>query len=521
MAKKPHVLVIADGVGVDVPSSSNAVALAKKYNLDYFVSHYYATTLYASSEYVGLPLGSFGNSEVGHLNISAGKIVYQDVLNINRAIRDKSFFINSKIQDAILNVKKKKSKLHLVGTLSYSPRNSLIEHLYTLIEFIKQEGIKDFYLHIILDGKYFDKDTGINILKEVQDRLNISEFGKIVTLCGGNYGMDRDYNWDNTERMYRAMVSGESDYYTDNIVEFVNSCYQEKIYDDEIPPVVVTKNDKVIATIDDNDSVIFFNFKPDTIRQLAKSLIKKDFNEFERKETLYNVYFVTMTEYESGLTDNVAFTNEVVNESLVSIISKNGLKQLHISETEKYPYVTYFLNGQKDIIYPGEERMLIPSKNIRSLFSLNPRMNLFKVITEIVDGIEEDRYDFIVCNLCNCDIMAHSGSIKKTIKAVEYIDTEIREIVDTALNRNGVVFITSDHGNAEKMLDDDKPNKDHTNNPVPFIIVGREFENKKTIPNFNMLSSVEPTGVLADIAPTILKIMGLEKGEEMRDGLAL
>ena len=457
MAKKPYVLIILDGVGIDVPSSSNAVALAKKYNLDYFVSKYYATTLYASSDYVGLPFGSYGNSEIGHMNIGAGKIVYQDISKINRSIKDKSFFANEKFSDAILNAKKKRKKIHIVGTLSYSHKNSLIEHLYSLIELIKSEDVKDFYLHLILDGKYFDSNTGINVVRELQERLDIMGMGKIVTICGGDYGMDRDYNWNRTEKMYKAMVSGESEYTSESAVGFIEDCYRDNIFDDKIPPVVMTKNNKPIATIDDNDSVIFFNFKPDTIRQLAKSLIKEDFDEFERKETLNNVYFVTMTEYENGLTDNVAFTDEVVNESLVSILSNNGLTQLHISETEKYPHVTYFLNGQKDVVYQGEERVLIPSRNVKSISELKPKMDLFKIVTAVVDGINEEKYDFIVCNLANCEIMAHGGNIRKTIKAVEYVDVELREIVDTVLNKDGVVFITSDHGNAEKMMNDNKP----------------------------------------------------------------
>lgn len=519
MAKKPYVLIIVDGVGVDVPSSSNAVALAKKYNLDYFVSKYYVTTLHASSEYIGLPFGSFGNSETGHINIGAGKIVYQDILKINKSIKDKSFFANQQFVNAILSAKKKKKKIHLIGTLSYSPKNSLIEHFYSLIEFIKSEDIKDFYIHIILDGKYFDNNTGIDVVKELQNRLDIMGIGKILTISGGGYGMDRDYNWDKTEEVYKAMVSGESKSYCDNPVKFIEECYKNNLFDDKIPPTVVTKNNKIINTIDDGDSVIFFNFKPDTIRQLAKSLIKKEFDEFERKETLNNVYFVTMTEYENDLTENVAFTDEVVNESLVSLISNAGLKQLHISETEKYPHITYFLNGQKDIVYQGEERVLIPSKNVKNLIDLKPKMNLFKIVTTIIDGVNEEKYDFIVCNLANCEIMAHSGSVRKTIKAVEYVDVELREIVDAVLNKDGVVFITSDHGNAEKMLENNKPNKDHTNNPVPLIIIGKDFENKKTVSNFNMLNSIEPSGVLADIAPTILNIMGINKGSEMGDGI--
>ena len=522
MAKKPYVLIIADGVGIDTPSSSNAIALADKYNLDNFVSKYFSTTLYASSEYVGLPSGVTGDSEIGHLNIGAGKIVYQDLLKINKAIRDKSFFSNKYFLESIFLAKKKRKKIHLVGTLSYGSVNSLVEHFYSLIELIKSENFKNFYIHLILDGKDFDNNSGLNVVKELQDKLNIMGFGKIVSICGSYYGMDRDYNWDRTELAYRAIVNGESENYIKDVALYVEESYKNNLFDDKISPaVVVDENENPIATIDDGDSVIFFNFRPDKIRQLAKSIIKNDFDEFDKEETLDNVYYVTMTEYENDLTPNVAFVNESVNESLTSIISDAGLSQLHISETEKYPHVTYFLSGQKDLVSTGEDRILIPSKIVTSEKKLKPEMNLFKLVSEVVSGINENKYDFIVCNFSNCEIMAHSGNLKKTVKAMQYIDTEIGEVVDVTLNKGGIVFITSDHGNAEKMIDDGKPHKDHTLNPVPFIIVGKEFENKKVFANFNMLNSNEPGGVLADIAPTILNIMGVKRGEEMREGIKI
>ena len=523
--KRPYVLIIIDGFGVDMPSSSNAVSLADKYNLDNYVSGYFATSLYASSEFVGLPFNTPGNSEIGHLNIGAGKIVYQDLQKINKSIKDKSFFVNQYFLDAILSAKKKRKNLHLVGTLSFSPANSLVEHFNSLIELIKSESFDNFYIHIILDGKDFDNTAGVNIVKDLQDKLNIFGSGKIASICGRYYGMDRDYNWDRTKEAYEAIVSGkvEDKNYITDVVKYVEESYKNNLFDDKIlPAVVIGKDKKPIATIDDNDSVIFFNFKPDRIRQLAKSIIKNDFDEFKKEETLDNVFFVTMTEYENDLTSNVAFLDETVNESIVSLISDAGLTQLHISETEKYPHITYFLNGQKDLVYKGEERVLIPSINVKDVKDLKPEMSLFKVVSEIVDDIDEKQHDFIVCNLVNCEVLAHSGNLKKTIKAVESVDRGIGEIVDSVLHNDGVVFITSDHGNAEKMINDNKEHRDHTLNPVPFIIIGKEFENfnkngidKKTFSSFNLLSSNEPTGVLADVTPTILKIMGIKKVDEM------
>lgn len=523
MSKKPYVLIIVDGVGVDVPSASNAVALADKYNLDNYVSKYFATTLYASSEFVGLPFGAPGNSEIGHLNIGAGKIVYQDLLKINKAIKDKSFFLNEYFLEAIFSAKKKKKKLHLIGTLSYSAVNSLIEHLYSLIELIKSEELGNFYLHIILDGKDSDNDSGIHIVKELQDKLNVLGIGRIASVSGRMYGMDRDYNWDNTKMAYDAIVNGKSEKKIEDVTLYMDESYKNNLFDDKmIPAVVIGKNNRPIATIDNNDSVIFFNFKADRIRQLAKSIIEEDFDKFdfddgiENEKKLENSYFVTMTEYENGLTDHVAFVNESVNESITSLISDAKLLQLHISETEKYPHVTYFLSGGKDLVSQGEYRVLVPSINYGNEKDSKPEMSLFKLVSIIIDSINEEKYDFIVCNFCNAEIMAHSGDIKKTIRAVQYIDREIGEVVDATLNHDGVVFITSDHGNAEKMVDDGKPHKNHTTNQVPFIIVGKKFEGKKNVANFNMLNSEDPIGVLADITPTILKIMGIEKGKEMK-----
>ncbi len=513
--KCPYVLLIVDGFGVDVPSKSNAVALADKYNLDNLVANYFATTIYAHGEYVGLPFGVAGNSETGHMNIGAGKIVYQDILKINKAIKDKSFFVNKYFLDAILLAQKNKKNLHLVGTISYGSNNSFIEHFYSLIELIKSENFKNFYIHIILDGKDFNNNSGIDIVSELQERLNFMGFGKIATISGRYYAMDRDLNWDRTEVAYNAMVIGNAERYYSDPVLSVKESYDEGLFDDQIKPtVIIDKNKKPIATINSGDSVIFFNFKQDKIRQIAKSIIQSDFDHFDKKKELKNVYFVTMTEYEKDLSCEIAFKDESINNTLVNILSENNLTQLHISETEKYPHVTFFLNGQKDQIFKGEERVLIPSPHV-FFDELKPEMSLFKMSRRIVDCVNEGKTDFIVANISNAEVLAHGGDLKKTIKAVQSIDRAIGEIVDVVLNKNGVIFIVSDHGNAENMLFEDKKHKDHTANPVPFIVVGKNFISRKTFANFNMLSSCEPSGVLADVSPTILKVMNIKKPDDM------
>lgn len=513
--KKPYVLLIIDGFGIDVPSKSNAIARADKYNLDNLVSNYFATTLYAHGEFVGLPFGSPGNSEIGHLNIGAGKIVYQDILKINKSIKDKSFFVNKYFLESILLAQKNKKNLHLIGTLSYGSSNSFIEHFYSLIELVKSENFKNLYIHIILDGKDFSNNSGVDLISELHDKLSFIGLGKIATISGRYYGMDRDLNWDRTKNAYDAIVLGKSEKYYNDPIKSIEDSYKEGLFDDEMKPVVIVdKNKKPLSTINNGDSVIFFNFKQDKIRQLAKSIIKKDFDCFEKEKILENVYFVTMTEYEKDLSCEVAFKNESIENTLISVLSENNISQLHIAETEKYPHVTFFLNGQKDQIFKGEERILIPSPHV--LFNdLEPEMNLFKMSRDIVDYINGERFDFIVANLSNAEVLGHSGDLKKTIKAVQSVDRAIGEIVDAVLNKNGIVFIVGDHGNAENMVSDNKIHKDHTNNPVPFIIVGNDFINRSTSANFNMLSSCEPSGVLADVTPTILKIMNIKKSDDM------
>ncbi len=512
---KPYVLLILDGIGVDVPSKSNPVALADKYNLDNLVNNYFTTTLYAHGEHVGLPLGVPGNSEVGHLNIGAGKIIHQDISRINNAIKDKSFFVNKYFIEAILSAQKNKKKLHLIGTLSYSPENSYIEHFYSLIELVKSENLKDFYVHIILDGEDFSNNSGIDLVNELQERLNIMGLGKIASISGRKYGMDRNLDWENTEKAYNAIVLGKADRCYNDPVKAIQESYDNGEFDNEvIPTVIIDKNKKPVATVDSGDSVIFFNFKQDKIRQLAKSIIEDDFDEFEDRKELKDMIFVTMTEYEKHLNCNIAFEDENIENTLVSVLSNNNINQLHISETEKYPYVTFFLNGKKDEIAKGEERVLVPSQSVVSK-DLKPEMKVFKISRDIVDYINEEKYGFIVANFANAEIMAHAGEVKKTVKAVQAIDRAVKEVVDAVLNRNGVVFIVGDHGNAEKMFIDDVKYVDHSANPVPFIIVGNDFQDRRTFANFNILSSVEPTGRLSDVAPTILKVMNLRKPEEM------
>ncbi len=516
---KPVVLIILDGWGIAPPSRSNAISLAKTPAIDNLIKTYPAMTLQASGEAVGLSWGEMGNSEVGHLNIGSGRLVYQNLPRINKAITDGDFFDNKKFLAAIEHVRKNSSNLHLVGLVSSGGVHSSIDHLYALFEFCRKEKLKDkVFLHAILDGRDMPYNSGADFIKEAAARLNDLKVGRIASVSGRFYAMDRDNHWERISLAYNAMVRGEAESRFADPVEAVRTSYEKKIYDEEFVPAVITENGQPVGRIKSGDAVIFFNFRADRARELTKTFVLPGFSKFPR-EYLRNLYFVTMTEYEDDLPVEAAFPPETIDTPLAKVIADAGLTQLHIAETEKYTHVTFFLNGGTETAFAGEERILVPSPRIKS-YAEKPEMAAREITQKVAKEIIDDKYDFIAINFANGDMVSHTGDLKATVKACEVVDDSVKKIVEAVLAHDGVAIITSDHGNAEELINMQSGNidKEHSTYPVPFIVVGKQWEGRTAgsvdSPNSD-LSLVKPSGLLSDIAPTILKVMNLPKPEEM------
>jgi len=514
---RPVVLVILDGWGVAPPSQGNAVTLAKTPIFNNLLTHYPSMTLQASGEAVGLPWGEMGNSEVGHLNLGAGKIVWQNLPKITRSIADGSFFKNQIFLKAIEHVKRNKSKLHFVGLVSNGMVHSSINHLFALLEMAKQNNVKDVFIHAILDGRDTPFNSGEVFIKELENKIQQFNIGKIATLSGRYWAMDRDNHWERTEKVYKAMTEGKAEQYAQKPLKVITDSYSKRVYDEEFIPTVITdENNKPLGIVSDNDAVIFFNFRPDRARQLTKAFVLPDFNGFTRSRKLENLFFVTMTEYEVGLPVYIAFPPEKIENPLAKILSDFGLKQFHIAETEKYAHVTFFFNGGREQPFEGEERLLIPSPRVSS-YDQKPEMSAPEVAAKTIEAINSGKYDFIIVNFANPDMVGHTGNLEAAKKAVEVVDELLGKILLSVLKINGVAIVTADHGNIEEMINlrTGEIDKEHSTNPVPFIIVGQTFELKNPLTEVPDLSIFSPFGVLADVAPTILKIMGLEKPKEM------
>jgi 2,3-bisphosphoglycerate-independent phosphoglycerate mutase len=515
---KPAVLIIVDGWGVAPPSKSNAIALAKTPVYDNLVKNYPAMTLQASGESVGLSWGEIGNSEVGHLNIGSGKLVYQSLPRIDKSITDNSFFENEKLLAAVESAKKNKKAIHLMGLFSSGGVHASINHLYAMIELCQKHKIKKLFIHAFLDGRDMPYNSGIDLIKKTDEKLKESKVGKIATISGRFYAMDRDNHWERIVLTYNAMVKGESEQTFDDATKAVQSFYDKKIYDEEIVPTVITEKNKPVATVANGDSVIFFNFRSDRARQLTKAFVLPGFNKFER-EYLDKVHFTAMTEYEKDLPVDIAYPPELIKEPLAKVISDAKLKQIHIAETEKYAHVTFFFNGGLEDPFPNEERVLIPSPRVAS-YDKKPEMSAKDVTKKTIEAIMSDEYDFIVVNYANADMVAHTGNLKATVKACEIVDDAVKQLTEVILGKGGVAFITADHGNAEELvnLQSGKMDKEHSTYPVPFLIIGKQWEGKTAglpeSPNSD-LSLLQPSGLLSDVAPTILSVMGLENASEM------
>lgn len=495
---KPTVLIIMDGFGIAKPKN-NAIATANTKNLDYLFKKYPTTNIEASGLSVGLPKGQMGNSEVGHTNIGAGRIVYQDLTRISKSVKDKTFFKNKALKKAINHSLKNNSSLHIMGLLSDGGVHSHIDHLFAILELIKDSGLKEVYIHAFLDGRDTPPDSGKKYLNKLLKKLNDIGTGKIATISGRYYAMDRDNRWERIEKVYKAIVEGNGNRET-SPTDAIEKSYKNNITDEFFYPTIIDEN----GIIKDNDSIIFFNFRPDRARQITKCFVYDKFNSFKRNKILNKINFVCLTEYDKSLSGyvDIAFEPEVLKNTLGEYVSCIGLKQLRIAETEKYAHVTFFFNGGIEKKYNGEDRILIPSPKVAT-YDLQPEMSAFIITEKVINEIKSNKYDIIILNFANCDMVGHTGNFDATVKAVESVDLCVKKIVDEVLKYNGCAFITADHGNADKMKDDfGKPFTAHTTNPVPFCVVGYEC-------------SLKSNGKLSDIAPSILDILNIKIPSEM------
>ncbi|MBF0224739.1 MAG: 2,3-bisphosphoglycerate-independent phosphoglycerate mutase [Desulfobacterales bacterium] len=498
-------LMILDGWGIGKNDDGNAVYLSKTPFLEKMRNDYPNTQLMCSGEAVGLPDGIMGNSEVGHLNIGAGRIVYQDLLRIDLSIRNGAFFENKVFNELISNVKEKSSSLHLIGLVSDGGVHSQFSHIIALLDLAERKGVKNVYIHAILDGRDTPPDSGAGFIKNLNDHIQKKHNGKIATICGRYYAMDRDTRWDRTEKAYNLYTKADGVHENDPIIA-VQNAYAKKETDEFIKPIVIVdENTKPIATMQDNDGLIFFNFRSDRARQLTRSFTEKDFSFFKREQIPAFCSFVTMTQYDEKFTLPIAFPQFELMEILGEIISKQGFKQLRIAETEKYAHVTYFFNGGIEKPFTLEDRCLIPSPRDIATYDLRPEMSAYKVKDELLNRLNTNNYDLIVVNFANMDMVGHTGIIDAAIKACQAVDNSVKEVATLAKEKGYAVMITADHGNSETMKDENgHPHTAHTLNPVRFILVD---DSRKAI-------SLRK-GVLGDIAPTILEIMGIDKPEKM------
>ncbi len=499
---KPLVLCIMDGFAISQEEYGNAIKVANTPNLDKLFASYPHTTIGASGLNVGLPDGQMGNSEVGHTNIGAGRVVYQELTRISKSIDDGDFFENEAFLAAIENCKKNKSALHLMGLLSDGGVHSHNSHLYALLKMAKMNGVNDVFVHCLMDGRDVPPTSGKDFVSELQDKIDEIGVGKISTVIGRYYAMDRDNRFERVEKAYNAMVYSKG-IYNENAIEAIESSYTQvdsdgkNITDEFIIPTVCCKD----GNIKENDSVIFFNFRPDRAREITRAFVDDSFDGFKRD--FFNLFFVCMTQYDATMPIvEVAFKPQSLKNTLGEYLAANGKKQLRIAETEKYAHVTFFFNGGVESVNEGEGRILVASPKV-STYDLKPEMSAYEVTDKVVEAIKSDKYDVIILNFANCDMVGHTGVLSAAQKAVEAVDACVGRVVDATLSMGGALLLTSDHGNADKMYEPDgSPFTAHTTAPVPLLIAGFDCKFKEG-------------GKLCDIAPTMLKILKLPIPEEM------
>ena len=498
-------LMILDGFGDNPNEEGNAVKLANTPNIDKLMKKYPTTKIKPSGLAVGLPEGQMGNSEVGHTNIGAGRIVYQELTRITKSIEDGDFFLNEEFINAIENCKKHNSKLHILGLLSDGGVHSHNRHLYGLLEMAKRRDFENVYVHCFLDGRDTPPASAENYIIELEDKMKEKGIGKIATISGRFYSMDRDKRWERVQKAYDALVNGNG-IKSGNAVHAIESSYQKEVFDEFVEPTVITGADgeTPLAKIEENDSVIFFNYRPDRAREITRAIVDPNFDGFETKKI--NTYFVCFTSYDETMPNvHIAFKKQQIKNTLGEVISNHNLTQLRIAETEKYAHVTFFFNGGEEKQYPGEDRILVPSPKVET-YDLKPEMSAYEVTEKVVEAIESEKYNCIILNYANPDMVGHTGNLEAAIKAVETIDECVGKVVSAINSKKGNLIITADHGNAEQMIDyaTGEPHTAHTTNLVPLILI---TENKNL--------KLKDDGKLADLAPTILELMNIEKPEEM------
>ena len=496
--KKPLTLIIMDGFGYNPDAYGNAIQAAATPNLSKLFAENPLTHIGASGLDVGLPDGQMGNSEVGHTNIGAGRVVYQMLVKISKSITDGDFFENKPLLEAMDNCKKNNSALHLIGLLSDGGVHSHIEHLYGLLEMAKRNGIDKVYVHALLDGRDVPPSSGLDYVKACTAKMEELGVGKIATVMGRYYAMDRDFAWDRVEKAYAAMVYGEGNTAC-CAAKAVSDSYAAEVTDEFVVPTVLEKD----GTIKANDSVVFFNFRPDRARQITRTFVDEGFDGFERKNGFFPLHYVCMTSYDATMPNvTVAFEPQELSMTMGEYISAKGMTQLRIAETQKYAHVTFFFNGGEERTFPGEDRILIQSPDVPT-FDLKPEMSAYEVCDAVVEQINTGKYDVIILNYANCDMVGHTGIFDAAKAAVEAVDTCVGKTVDATLAMGGVAIITADHGNADKMYEPDgSPFTAHTTFPVPFCVVGKDC-------------ALREGGRLADIVPTMLEVLELPQPEEM------
>ncbi len=503
--KKPSCIIIMDGYGINATKEGNAIFHADSKVIKSLMERYPSTLIGASGMDVGLPEGQMGNSEVGHLNMGAGRIVYQELTRITKSIKDGDFFENEEFNYVCEQVKKSGKKLHLYGLLSDGGVHSHISHVYALVELAKKKGLDNVYVHCFLDGRDVSPTSGADFIKTLQNKLDELSFGEIASVGGRYYVMDRDNRWERVQKAYDMMTAGIGET-TENAEEYVRNSYLANVTDEFVVPASVVKNGKPVALIEGGDGIIFFNFRPDRARQITRAMSEKEFNGFERRTGFINPVYVCFTRYDDSLTNvRIAFKPQTLTNTLGEYIASLGLKQLRIAETEKYAHVTFFFNGGVETPNANEDRVLIPSPKVAT-YDLKPEMSAYEVTEKVIEKLDEGVYDVVILNFANCDMVGHTGVFDATVKTVKTVDECVGKVIDKILSIGGSAIVTADHGNADKMCDEcGKPFTAHTTNLVPFIIVGEEFVGKELVND----------GKLCDVAPTFLTMMNLPVPEEM------
>ncbi len=502
-AVKPVLLIILDGFGCRHPDSYNAISCAHKPNWDRLWKAYPHTLIQASEAAVGLPAGQMGNSEVGHLNIGAGRVVYQEFTRIDRAINNGHFFLNLPLKDTLAKVKANHGALHILGLLSDGGVHSHENHIHAMLEMAVQEGVKQVYVHAFLDGRDTPPRSAQAYLVKLQDKIDSLKGGRIASIIGRYFAMDRDHRWQRVKAAYDLLTLGRADYTAPNALEGLEKAYARGENDEFVKATAIVPPGEAPVQMRDGDAIVFMNFRSDRARQLTRTFIEPDFAEFERERQPKLAAYCTLTGYSDEFDVDVAFPPERIRNGFGEYIAHEGLHQLRIAETEKYPHVTYFFNGGEEIAYPGEDRILVKSPDVAT-YDLKPEMSAYEVTDKLVEAIQSRKYDAIICNFANSDMVGHTGIFAAAKQAVEVVDECVGRAVEAMQSIGGEVLITADHGNAETMLDltNKQPHTAHTTNLVPCLYIGRH-------------ARLEHSGALEDVAPTLLKMMGLAQPMEM------